>query len=240
MDSEKGFRPEKAVSPNPLKLFFDEQIFPHLSEWERDNITFPPEIKFEKEQLLEEYDRFSKYDPSTDRGRDFFSSVLVPFYMISFSDDNRAFENMEALFMQKTKALAEVLYRGAFFRNRYDSLEAWRSCASFKEYQALLKDLNVLPAGAEERVAGMSKELDDLWSQPEVERSLENAIADEHVEAGVGEKSMLVQMYRNEFEPIPEAEYGGYHELSPDHFSEKYEDYLKQLEELKHPYRLEL
>jgi hypothetical protein len=86
----------------------------------------------------------------------------------------------------------------------------------------------------------MSKELDEQWSQPEVERALENAAADEHVEAGVGENSMLVQMYRNESEPIPEREYAGYHELSPDHFPEKYGDYLNKLEEQRHPYRLKL
>ena len=132
------------------------------------------------------------------------------------------------------------MYRDAFFRNRYDSLEAWQSCSRYKERQELLKNLNVLPDGAQERVASMSKELDELWSQPEIERAFENAIADEHVESGMGENSMLVQMYRKESEPIPEAEYDGYHELRSDLFPEKYEDYLNKLEEQRHPYRLKL
>jgi hypothetical protein len=160
--------------------------------------------------------------------------------MISSSDHAPSFEKMIPLFMQKATVLAETLYRDAFFRNRYDSLEAWRSCAAFKEYQALLQSLNVLPEGAVERIAGMSTELDELWSQPEVERALENAVADEHVEAGVGENSMLVQMYRKDSEPIPEAEYRGYHELRPNLFPEKYEDHLKELEEHRHPYGLKL
>lgn len=240
MESEKTFRADKIVGEKPLKLFFDEQIFSHFSERDKGSVAMLHGIKFEKELLQEEYDRFLKYDPSADRGRDFFEAVLVPFYMISSADDDQSFKDMKALFMEKAKMLAEIFYRDAFFRNRYDSLEAWQSCARYKERQSLLTSLNVLPEGAEARVTGMSKELDELWSQSEVERALENDIADEYVEAGIGENSMLVQMFREKSEPIPVAEYGRYHDLRPDLFPEEYGDYLKKLEEQRHPYRLKL
>ncbi len=240
MESEKPFRAEKATSPNPLKLFFEERIFPHLSQLDKEDAAILHGLKFGKEQLQEEYDKFLKYDPSTDRGRNFFDSVLMPFYMISSADDDQSFKDMKALFMEKAKVVAEILYRDAFFRNRYDTLEAWQSCARYKDRQSLLTSLNVLPGGAAERVASMSTELDELWSQEEVERAIENEIADGYVEGGVGEGSMLVQMFREKSEPIPEAKYGGFHELRPDLFPEKYEDYLKGLEDRRHPYRLKL
>src|SRR3954465_7482155 len=99
MDSEKPFRANEATSPKSLKQFFEEQIFPHFSELDKDDVAMLQGVKFGKEQLQEEYDKFLKYDPSTDQGRDFFDSVLVPFYMISSAEDTRPFENMSALFM---------------------------------------------------------------------------------------------------------------------------------------------
>jgi hypothetical protein len=235
-----GLFAAKEAAPKPLRLFFEQQIFPHFSDWEKDSLAMFHDLKFGKEQLQEEYEKFLKYDPATDKEGRFFNDVLMPFYMISTSDHAESFEDMIPLFMEKVTVLAETLYRDAFFRNRYDSLEAWQACARYKGHQELLKSLKVLPDGAEDRVAGMSKELDELWSQPEVERALENATADDLVESGMREESMLVKMYREESEPIPEREYDGYHELRPDLFPATYGEYLAKLEEQKHPYRLKL
>ena len=198
------------------------------------------DLEFGIEQLQEEYENFLKFDPIKDGRRDFFGSVLTPFYMISYSNHGHLFQNIDVSFIEKAKALAEILYKEAFFRNTYDSFEAWESCSIYKQHKQLLKGLGVLPEGAEERVAKMSQELDELWSRPEVERSFENAQADYLAESGMDEKSMLVQMYRSVPKPILEAEYAGYHELRPDLFPVEYKDYLKQLEDHKHPYRLKL
>lgn len=240
MNADEVFGPKKNPEALALKLFFENRILPYLSEMEKENLTLLSDLVFGMEQLQEEYENFSKYDPANDRRRDFFGSVLVPFYMISHSEYGSLFKDMDVAVIEKAKALAEVLYKEAFFRNTYDSFVAWESCSMYKQHQKLLKGLGVLPEGAEERVAKMSQELDELWSRPEVERAFENAQADDYVASGMHEKSMLVQMFRDEPSPILEAEYGGYHELRPDLFPAKYEDYLQQLEDHKHPYRLQL
>lgn len=240
MESEKPFKAEKDPQSLLLEQFFMDQVLPYLSEDDRDFIESMRGVSFSEDELQKWYTEFSEYDPASDGGKDFYTSVFLPFYIFVTSEDCSAFADVKESFVEKVKAFAEILYRDAFFRNSYDSLAAWESCRKFKLDQALFDNLNVLPDGAKERIAGMSKELDSLWSQPEMERAFNNSVADGYVATGSKEGSMLVQMYREDSKPIPEAEYAGYHESRPDLFPQKYEEYIQELEKPHHPYVLKL
>jgi len=240
MESEKSFTSEKDLGYESLKRFFENQILPNLSEEDRGFIETFRGLEYGKEVLRGEYEKFMQYDPNSDNGNDFFSSVLMPLYLITNSGEGSSFNGLKESFIEKAKVFAEILYRDAFFRNRYDSLEAWRSCSRFKDYRKLLESLGLLPEGAEERIAKMSRELDALWSQPEIESEFRSSIADEYTDSGVNDGSMLDKILREDSQPISKAEYAGYHDMRPDLFPERYEDYLQDLEDSRHPYILKL
>jgi hypothetical protein len=54
MESEKALRAKEAPSYKSLKQFFEEQILPHFSEWEKGSVESFHDLKFGKEQLQEE------------------------------------------------------------------------------------------------------------------------------------------------------------------------------------------
>lgn len=233
----------------PLKRFLENEVLPHIPGWERDLVEMVHDPNYPKEGLDGLFEEFMAYDPhkhngefdpASDKNYCFSFSALSPVYAISVSRNGASFGNMKERFLAKAQQFADALYRDAFFRNTYDTYEAWQSCRRFKDYQALFEHLGLLPEDVQTRIAGMSEELDRLWSQPEIEQAFREHIADEAVKLGTPPGSMLDKIFRNEPRAIPEEKYEGWHELRPDLFPEKYGDYLKKLEDMRHPYMLKL
>lgn len=245
MTSKQNVSPEN--SHQELASFIRDQILPNLTEEQRDNLVSMVELKIDEEFLRKEWGYeclvgFSPDQRTEDGWRpSFFNDVISPFFLIAVSEHSEKFGDIKGLFIQKANAYAEDLFRVAFYRNSYENIEAWRDCAEFKEYRPLFRALGIMPRGSEEHIEGMGKELDAIWSRPEVERILRGDQADEVVEMlGGKEGSSLERIYRDEPITPSRTHYEFLHEIRPDLVAETFEEYLAEEEARKHPFRLNL